>query len=80
MNPPPVELRKWFQVLTGVLSLAIVLTCFKTLGAVIPPQLDAQFSLVVLFLGSTLGINRLLTSFLAIVITKLWPQLEQPRA
>ena len=81
MSSTPLEFRRWFQLVAVLLSLAIALPCFWVLRSALPQAEDGlQIFLLVLFVGAFAGFDRLLTLFLPIVILKLWPQIESPRA
>lgn len=73
----PLELRKWFQILTGVLGLIAGWTCWFYVSAGLGSQAyGARLALILLVLGAILGFGRLLTLFLPPILTKIWPTLD----
>ena len=79
MNSMPLEFRRSFKVVVGVLSFATSVVCFFLLRSALPAsETGLQVALYVLFIGAIAGLDRLLTRFLPLLLLKLWPQLESP--
>lgn len=73
----PLELRKWFQILTSVLGLVAGWTCWYYVSSALGSQASsARLALILLVLGAISGFGRLLTLFLPPVLTKIWPTLD----
>ena len=73
----PIELRKWFQLLTASISLVLTFTCWFYARTAIPSsETGAQMALVFLFVGAVPGFMLQLKFFLAILLIKIFPSLD----
>lgn len=71
------EHRKWFQVLTSVISTAAAGAClFFVRSAIEPLNLGAQLALGFLTVGAVIGFKQILTIFFPLVLPKIWPALD----
>jgi hypothetical protein len=76
-NLMPLELRKWFQVLTSVLGMVAAGVCWFFVRSAIEPRAHgAQLALVFLTFGALIGFGRILTIFLPLVLPKIWKRLD----
>ena len=73
----PIESRRWFQYVTGLAGVAL------TLALAIPIYFDLQahhsaagVALPFLAAGAIAGFSRLLELLVPLVVSKLWPELE----
>ncbi|MBC3933041.1 hypothetical protein [Undibacterium curvum] len=74
----PIELRRSFQITTGVLGLALSMLCYWLIrdGAA-PMQGGAALSLSIMFIAAVPGFQRLLVLFLPLLLVKLFPRLDR---
>lgn len=73
----PIELRKWFQVAIGILSLLLSILCLLAIRTSLPVSASvAQVALSVLFIASISGFYNLFRLFLPLILLKLWPGIE----
>ena len=81
MNPKPLELRRWFNALVGLLGIATSVICFFVVRSALPETaLSANVALTLLFLGAMGGFTTLLKLLLPLLIVKLWPSIEAPQS
>ena len=81
MNPKPLELRKWFNVLIGLFSIATSVICVFVVRSALPETaLSANVALTLMFLGAMGGFVTVLRLFLPLLIVKLWPSIEAPQS
>lgn len=74
----PLECRKWFQVLTAGLGFVAACSCWFFISSALEPHaIGARFALFLLVLGAIRGVERLLTTFLPLILTKIWPRLDR---
>lgn len=73
----PLELRKWFQVLTSMLGMVVAGLCWFIVRSAIEPRAHgAQLALVFLMVGALIGFGRILTIFLQLVLPKICARLD----
>jgi hypothetical protein len=68
----PLELRKWFQIFTGVLGIATAAVCwFIVRSALAPDAIAAQWSVAFLMVGAMPGFVRMFTLFFPLFLPKI---------
>jgi hypothetical protein len=76
-NSVPLELRKWFQILTAVLGLVAAFTCwFFVYSAIEPRAAGGQLALFFLVMGASSGFGRFFTTFLPLFLPRIWPGID----
>ncbi|MBR7778430.1 hypothetical protein [Undibacterium rugosum] len=74
----PLELRRSFQITTGVLGLGLSMLCYWLIrDSVAPMQGGAAMALSILFIAAVPGFQRLLVLFLPLLLVKLFPSLDR---
>lgn len=73
----PIELRKWFILLTFSLSAVLAYACWFYARAAIPSsETGAQMAITLLLMGAIPGFMLLLKFFMAILLIKIFPSLD----
>lgn len=81
MNPKPLELRKWFNVLVALLGIATAVICLLVVRSSLPAAaLSAHIALTLLFVGAMGGFVTVLRLFLPFLVVKIWPSIEEPHS
>lgn len=74
----PIELRKWFQIFIGVLSLLLSILCLLAIRSALPESATlALAALCALFIGAISGFYNLFRVFLPLIMLRLWPGIEK---
>jgi len=73
----PLELRKWFQLTIGILSLSMSGICWFMIRSYIPPSDGgAQMALSLLLIGSISGFFLIFSRLLPLLIVQFFPPIE----
>ncbi|MBK1891291.1 hypothetical protein Undi14_14730 [Undibacterium sp. 14-3-2] len=73
----PIELRKWFQLTIGILSLSMSGICWFVIRSYIPPSAGgAQMALSILLMGASSGLFLILGKLMPLLIVKFFPGIE----
>ncbi|MFZ6747760.1 hypothetical protein [Undibacterium sp. Ren11W] len=73
----PIELRKWFQLTVGAISILVSIVCWLSIRSYIPASdVGAQIAASVLQIAAIPGFFQLFRIFLPLLLVKLWPGME----
>lgn len=73
----PIELRKWFQLTIGILSLSMSGICWFMIRSYIPASAGgAQMALSILLMGASSGFFLILGKLMPLLIVKFFPGIE----
>ena len=78
LKSPPIEHRRWFNMLVSILGVSIALICLIVVRMQIPKsEQHVQLALALLFIGAVSGFIALFRLFLPLILLKIWPKLEE---
>ena len=80
MQSLPIERRKWFVLLIGVVGIGAACVCLLVVRSSLPSEAgNAHIALTLLFVGAMSGFVTVLNLLLPLLLVKVWPGLEASR-